>query len=175
MTVSQLDEWLYGNLKEAFPKASDMELADLRIPRTCPCCPLEDRRLLWSPFVAGFIMSTSEWKDPRDLSTLPAFIQKRTLYLGSRPCSWLTFPFCDRATAASEEHQEGGNTVNHHPVPLRHAMRRRRQESEIAKTTRRDRKGMSTPQLPFTLIMADHRHPFPSTALCETLQGLGTD
>ena len=33
MTVSQLDEWLFGNLKEAFPKASDMELADLRIPR----------------------------------------------------------------------------------------------------------------------------------------------
>jgi hypothetical protein len=34
MTVAQLDEWLFDNLKEAFPKASDMELADLRIPRT---------------------------------------------------------------------------------------------------------------------------------------------
>lgn len=38
MTVSQLDEWLSGNLKEAFPKASDMELADLRIP--CESLPL---------------------------------------------------------------------------------------------------------------------------------------
>jgi hypothetical protein len=37
MTVSQLDEWLFGNLKEAFPKASDMELADLRIPRELIC------------------------------------------------------------------------------------------------------------------------------------------
>ncbi|GHJ85211.1 hypothetical protein NliqN6_1613 [Naganishia liquefaciens] len=58
MTVSQLDEWLFGNLKEAFPKASDMELADLRIP-------------------PGFLMSTSQWKDTRDLSVLPAFIQKQ--------------------------------------------------------------------------------------------------
>ncbi|KAI5451868.1 Protein cms1 [Naganishia albida] len=58
MTVAQLDEWLFDNLKEAFPKASDMELADLRIP-------------------PGFIMSTSQWTEPRDLSTLPAFIQKQ--------------------------------------------------------------------------------------------------
>ncbi|KAJ9103011.1 hypothetical protein QFC20_004819 [Naganishia adeliensis] len=58
MTVAQLDEWLFDNLKEAFPKASDMELADLRIP-------------------TGFIMSTSQWTEPRDLSTLPAFIQKQ--------------------------------------------------------------------------------------------------
>lgn len=36
MTVAQLDEWLFDNLKEAFPKASDMELADLRIPSRSP-------------------------------------------------------------------------------------------------------------------------------------------
>ncbi|KAJ9109335.1 hypothetical protein QFC21_000664 [Naganishia friedmannii] len=58
MTVSQLDEWLYDNLKEAYPKASEMELADLRIP-------------------PGSIMSTREWSDKRDLTTLPAFIQKQ--------------------------------------------------------------------------------------------------
>lgn len=28
--------------------------------------------------IAGFIMSTSQWTEPRDLTTLPAFIQKRT-------------------------------------------------------------------------------------------------
>lgn len=69
-------------------------------------------------------MSTSQWKDPRDLTTLPAFIQKRK-QLPRLDVQYLIHP-CSRTPAATEAHQKGRNTLHHHPLALWHPLRRRR-------------------------------------------------
>lgn len=151
MTVAQLDEWLFDNLKEAFPKASDMELADLRIPRSFTC----DLLRLALTLDDSWIHHVYETMDRGTGSLHPPVLHPKT-YVPASPPSFLTNA-SRRMPALAEEYQKGRHAIRHHPLPLRHPVRRRRPQSENdgAEAAGGDRKGTSSPHLlsPITMLM----------------------
>ncbi|KAH8090598.1 U3-containing 90S pre-ribosomal complex subunit-domain containing protein [Filobasidium floriforme] len=65
MTTEELDNFFYDSLKATYSKASDMELNDLRIP-------------------ANVLQSTSAFTEPRELASLPAFVNSQIPSLPKR-------------------------------------------------------------------------------------------
>jgi hypothetical protein len=80
MTSEELGQFLYDSLKKTYSRATDMELADLRIPREYPftvtvtCIVIDTRQYTQT---ANMLQSTSSFTEPRDLSSLPAFVKSR--------------------------------------------------------------------------------------------------
>jgi hypothetical protein len=81
MTTEELDQFFYDSLKATYSKASDMELNDLRIPGELLTL-LE--AILWImltshkiSFLANVLQPTSGFTEPRELASLPAFVNSR--------------------------------------------------------------------------------------------------
>jgi hypothetical protein len=81
MTTEELDKFFYDSLKATYSKASDMELNDLRIPGESLAVSgaiisvvLTSCRISFS---ANVLQSTSAFTEPRELASLPAFVNSR--------------------------------------------------------------------------------------------------